>query len=119
MKKALNNGQPPLMEPEGTLALRVGEKQLHLIGETVFAEFPEVDCFEVRCRDGQIILEPLQRELPTLEEIWDKVDALGITEEDVAAEVAAVRAERDGRGPATSRRQRADAGDSGVIGRDR
>ena len=94
MKKALNNGQPQLMEPEGTLALRVGEKQLHLIGETVFAKFPDVDCFEVTYRDGQIILEPLQQESPTLEEIRDKVAALGITEEDVATEVAAVRAER-------------------------
>ena len=94
MEKAVKSGQAQKVETGAIFALRVGEQYVHFIGESAFADFPGVDCFQVTSRDGRIILEPLKRELPTLEEIRDKVAALGITEEDVAAEVAAVRAER-------------------------
>ena len=94
MEKKANRVQRQMAENEPIFAFRVGEKHVHFIGESAFAEFEDVDCFEVTCRDGRIILEPLQREMPTLEEIRDKIAALGITEEDIAAEVAAVRAER-------------------------
>ena len=94
MERVVTSGQPQSVKTEAAFALRVGDRHVHFVGESVFAEFPEIDCFEVTARDGKIILEPLKRELPTLEEIRDKVAALGITEEDVAAEVAAVREER-------------------------
>ena len=98
MEATDNLGQTQEMGTEATYALRVGEKCIHFIGETVFTDFPDVRCFQVTSQGGKIILEPIKQKLPTLEEIRDKMAALGITEEDVAAAVAEVRAERARRG---------------------
>ena len=94
MDTAASSGTAQEVKTESIVALRVGDRNVHFIGESAFADFPDVDCFKVTSRDGRIILEPIKRELPSLEEIRDKIAALGITEEDVAREVAAVRRER-------------------------
>ena len=95
MERVVNSSQIQKVETETTFALRVGERYVLFMDESAFADFPDASCFEVMARDGRIILEPLKRELPTLEEIRDKIAALGITEEEVAAEVRAERARRN------------------------
>ena len=70
--------------PEVTLtplAVVTGENQL-TVSEGVFADFPEADCFEVTIEDGRIVLTPY--EIISIEGVWAKIAALGITEEDVA-----------------------------------
>ena len=81
-------------DSEAKYAVRAGTERLFFISPETFANFPDVTCFEVVCEDDRIVLIPNRKKLPTLEEVRDKFAARGITEEDVAAEVAAVRAEK-------------------------
>ena len=94
MDTSANNGTEEQSASEARYAVRAGKEHLFFISPETFANFPGVSCFEVVCEDDRIVLLPYRNKLPTLEEIRDEIVARGITEEDVAAEVAAVRAER-------------------------
>ena len=85
----------PLQQPEtgAKLAVRVGGNHLLFIPDDILAGFPGMNCFEVTCEEGRIILAPLQQQLPSLEEVRNKIADLGITEADVAAAVAEARAQ--------------------------
>ena len=63
----------------------VSDKNQLTISEGVLANFPDADCFEATVEDGRIVLTPY--EITTIEGIWAKIAALGITEEDVAEAV--------------------------------
>ena len=81
-------------DPEAKYAVKMGKEHLLFVSPETFANFPGVTTFEVICEDDRIILIPPRKKLPTAEEVREKMAGLGITEEDVAAEVAAVRAKR-------------------------
>ena len=66
------------------LAVVSGNNQLTL-AEGILADFPDADCFEATVEDGRIVLTPY--EITTIEGVWAKIAALGITEEDVAEAV--------------------------------
>ena len=59
----------------------VGEGQLS-IPQDVLANFPGIEHFRVSCEDGRIVLTPIQE--TSLDDIHKKMQALGITEQDVA-----------------------------------
>lgn len=86
----------PAMQPdrESTYAFRMGKEHLFFVSPEAFAKFPDVTCFEVICEDDRIVLIPPSKKLPTADQVRAKIAGLGITEEDVAAEVAAVRAKK-------------------------
>lgn len=66
------------------LAVVSDNNQLTL-AEGILANFPDADCFEATVEDGRIVLTPY--EITSIEDIWAKIAALGITEEDVAEAV--------------------------------
>ena len=73
--------------PEVTLtplAVLTGKNQL-TVSESVFADFPDADCFEVTIEDGRIVLTPYP--ILTADDVRLKIAALGITEADVAEAV--------------------------------
>ena len=80
--------------PETKYAVRMGKEHLFFVSPDTFANFPDVTCFEVICEDDRILLIPPREKLPTWEDVQAKLATLDMTEEDVAAEVAAVRANR-------------------------
>ena len=53
------------------------------------SRFPGVKYFDVREREGEIILKPVQ--MRGLESVYDKVESLGVTEKDVDEAVHWVR----------------------------
>jgi len=63
------------------LAVVTNKNQL-TFAEGILADFPGVDCFEVMIEDGRIVLTPFED--ATIESVWAIIEALGITEEDVA-----------------------------------
>ncbi|MYC31742.1 MAG: AbrB/MazE/SpoVT family DNA-binding domain-containing protein [Chloroflexi bacterium] len=63
------------------LAVVTDKNQLTL-AEGILTNFPGVDCFEVTVEDGRMVLTPFED--TTIEGVWAIIDALGITEEDVA-----------------------------------
>lgn len=63
------------------LAVVTDKNQLAL-AEGLLDSFPDADCFEVTVEDGRMVLTPYQ--VISIEGIWAKIAALGITEEDVA-----------------------------------
>ena len=63
------------------LAVLTGKNQL-TVAEGVSDNFPDADCFEVTIENGRIVLTPF--EISAIEDVWAKIAALGITEEDVA-----------------------------------
>ena len=85
----------PLQPPKNgvKLAVRVGGNHLLFIPDDILAGFPGMNCFEVTLEEGRIVLAPLHQQLPSLEEVRDKIADLGITEADVAAAVAEARAQ--------------------------
>ena len=70
--------------PETTLTplAVVTDKNQLTLAEGLLANFPDADCFEVVIEDGRIMLTPY--EITTIEGIWAKIAALGITEDDIA-----------------------------------
>ena len=60
----------------------VTDKNRLTVAEGVLANFPDADCFEVTVENGRIVLTPY--EITTIEGVWAKIAALGITEDDVA-----------------------------------
>jgi hypothetical protein len=65
-----------------------GKEQL-TIPEAVLAEFPDIEHFRVTCENGRIVLTPLDGSAG--DEIRKKMQARGITEQDVADAVAWAR----------------------------
>ena len=63
------------------VAVLTGDNQLTII-DGVLGEFQTGDYFEVAIDDGRIVLTPI--EPSPIEEVWAKITALGITEDDVA-----------------------------------
>ena len=63
------------------VAVLTGDNQLTII-DGILAEFQYGDYFEVAINDGRIVLTPI--EPAPIEEVWAKIEALGVTEEDVA-----------------------------------
>ena len=63
------------------VAVLTGDNQLTII-DGVLGEFQHGDYFEVVIDDGRIVLTPI--EPAPMEAVWAKIEALGITEEDVA-----------------------------------
>ena len=60
----------------------VTDKNELTLAEGILADFPGVDCFEVTVEDGRLVLTPFED--ITIEGVWAIIEALGITEEDVA-----------------------------------
>ena len=60
----------------------VTDKNRLTVAEGVLDSFPDADCFEVTVENGRIVLTPY--EITTIEGVWAKIAALGITEDDVA-----------------------------------
>ncbi len=50
--------------------------------KNVVSQFPGVDYFEVSAEHGRIVLKPLRKS--RVDEVWDKMATLGITQGDVA-----------------------------------
>ena len=75
------------------LAVVSGKNQL-TVAEGVLAAFPDADCFEVAVEDGRIVLTPY--EITTIEGVWAKIAALGVTEADVADAVQWARGQGQG-----------------------
>ena len=71
------------------VAVLTGDNQLTII-DGVLGEFQIGDYFEVAIDDGRIVLTPI--EPSPIEEVWAKIAALGITEDDVADAVKWARA---------------------------
>ena len=63
------------------VAVLSGDNQLTFI-DGVLGEFQCGDYFEVAIEDGRIVLTPI--EPAPIEDVWAKIAALGITEDDVA-----------------------------------
>jgi len=74
------------------LAKKNAENQL-LLPKEVADLFPETDCFDVQVENSRIILKPIQPS--RLEQVRDKIAALGITEEDIRDAIAWARGTRD------------------------
>ena len=55
----------------------------------VVSRFPGVKYFDVREREGQLILKPV--EVRNLESVYDKIESLGVTEKDIDEAVRWVR----------------------------
>lgn len=53
--------------------------------KAIMSRFPGVDYFEVSAEEGRIVLKPLRKS--RVEEVWDKMEKLGITEKDVTGAV--------------------------------
>ena len=49
--------------------------------KAVVSEFPGTRYFEVRAEKGRIVLVPAR--VSSLEEVWGKMESLGVTEKDV------------------------------------
>lgn len=62
------------------LAKLTSKNQLTL-PKAVVSEFPGTRYFEVRAEKGRIVLVPAK--VASLEGVWRKIEALGITEKDV------------------------------------
>ncbi len=60
----------------------VSDKNQLTLTEGILANFPGVDCFEVTVEDERVVLTPFED--TTIEGVWAIIEALGITEEDVA-----------------------------------
>ena len=73
------SGQSPECLP--MVAVLSGDNQLTFI-DGVLDEFQYGDYFEVAIEDGRIVLT--HTEPDTIEAVWAKIAALGITEDDVA-----------------------------------
>ena len=71
------------------VAVLTGDNQLTII-DGVLGEFQIGDYFEVTIDDRKIVLTPI--EPSPIEEVWAKIAALGITEDDVADAVKWARA---------------------------
>ena len=63
------------------LAVVTGKNQLTFV-EGLLANFPDAEYFEVVIEDGRIVLTPVEPD--PIEAVWAKIEALGITEDDVA-----------------------------------
>ena len=63
------------------VAVLTSDNQLTFI-DGVLGEFQYGDYFEVAIEDGRIVLTPTEPD--TIEAVWAKIAALGITEDDVA-----------------------------------
>ena len=50
--------------------------------KALVSKFPGAEYFEVREAGGEIILKPVR--VRSLDAVWDKIEALGITEKDIA-----------------------------------
>jgi virulence-associated protein VagC len=73
------------------LAKKTSKNQITL-PKKIAEQFPGVDHFDVRKEGDRIVLEPLRRERAW--EVRERLAALGISEEDVAAAVAWARKRR-------------------------
>ena len=73
------------------LLARLADRNLLVIPTVVTDEFPGIETFEVSIQDGNIILTPLN--IPSADEVRDKLAAQGITEEDVAEAVKWARSQ--------------------------
>ena len=62
------------------LAKKTSKNQLTL-PKAIASRFPDVDYFEVSTDGNLITLKPFQRS--RIEEVWEHLDKLGITEQDV------------------------------------
>jgi bifunctional DNA-binding transcriptional regulator/antitoxin component of YhaV-PrlF toxin-antitoxin module len=75
---------------------KVTSKNQITLPKAVVNQFPGVEYFEVRAEGEKIILEPVRR--ARTNEVWQKLEMLGITEADVADAVKwARRGQRRGR----------------------
>jgi bifunctional DNA-binding transcriptional regulator/antitoxin component of YhaV-PrlF toxin-antitoxin module len=75
---------------------KVTSKNQITLPKAVVNQFPGVEYFEVRAEGEKIILEPVRR--ARTNEVWQKLETLGITEADVADAVKwARRGQRRGR----------------------
>jgi bifunctional DNA-binding transcriptional regulator/antitoxin component of YhaV-PrlF toxin-antitoxin module len=54
--------------------------------KALVTKFPGTEYFEVRESGGEIVLKPVR--VKSLEAVWDKIEALGITEADINDAVA-------------------------------
>ena len=57
--------------------------------KAVMSKFPDAEYFDVQEIKGQIILKPVS--MRSLEPVWRKIEALGITEKDIADAVTWAR----------------------------
>jgi virulence-associated protein VagC len=66
------------------LAKRTVKNQITL-PKAVASQFPGVEYFEVKAENDRIILEPVKKS--QVKDVWDKLEKLGITEDDVTVAV--------------------------------
>ena len=76
------------------LAKRTVKNQITL-PKAIATQFPDVEYFEVRAENRRIILEPVKHS--RINEIWEKMEKLGITEQDVGDAVQWARKSRSKR----------------------
>ena len=75
---------------------KVTSKNQITLPKAVVSQFPGVEYFEVRAEGEKIILEPVRR--ARVNEVWQKLEQLGITDADVADAVKwARKGQRRGR----------------------
>lgn len=60
---------------------KVTSKNQLTLPKAIRGQFPGVSYFEVSAERGQITLKPFRRS--RIEEIWDHIEKLGITEKDI------------------------------------
>lgn len=77
------------------LAKRTVKNQITL-PKAIATQFPDVEYFEVRTENRRIILEPVKHS--RINEVWDKLEKLGITEQDIAEAVQWARKTNQKRG---------------------
>jgi len=66
------------------LAKRTVKNQITL-PKAIASRFPGVEYFEVRTEGDRIILEPVKQ--ARVREVWEKLEKLGITEDDISKAV--------------------------------
>lgn len=60
---------------------KITSKNQITLPKAVLAQCPATEYYEVQADAGRIVLTPVQ--VTRMDQVWDKLDALGITEQDI------------------------------------
>ena len=66
------------------LAKMTSKNQITL-PKAIFSQFPPAEYYEIASDGGRIVLTPVK--ITRMDKVWDKLDALGITEADISGAV--------------------------------